>query len=57
MTPKLWFTALTIYEEVIFGNILAGLDSGTSVITQMEDPGFDTQPVEVLANSEAPFAN
>lgn len=42
-------TELTIYEEVIFRDILAGLDCSTSVVTQMEDPRFDTKPINILA--------
>lgn len=46
--------ALTIYKKIIFGQILANGNRGTSVISQMEDPSFDTQPVTWLATeSEA----
>lgn len=35
----------TIYVKVIIRHILTKRDGCTSVISQMEDPGFDTEPV------------
>jgi hypothetical protein len=36
---------LTIYKKVIIRHVLPRWNRCTSIIAQMEDPGFDTQPI------------
>lgn len=36
---------LTIYKKVIIRHVLPKWNRCTSIIPQMEDPGFDTQPI------------
>ena len=39
---------LTINVKVVIRHVFAKRDSGTPVVSQMEDSGLDTQPVNAL---------
>jgi len=36
--------ALTVHIKIVIGHVLATGNSGTSVVTQMENPGLDSKP-------------
>lgn len=39
----------TIDVEIIVWHVLAKWDCGTTIVAQVEDSGFDTEPINILA--------
>lgn len=42
-------SSLTVNKEVIIRDVLANWDSGTSVVSKVEDPSLNAQPAMQLA--------